>query len=99
MTNQSEHEDQKPTEQPRRKTNWKGWLGLAVFIVFIIGINMEKYSKDGAARSDAAWRGAVHQVGQDACDAYQWSQTPEKCEELAEEARVRTERRFDVYQK
>jgi len=99
MTNQPEREDQEPTQRPTRKTNWKGWLGIAVFIVFIIGINIEKYSKEGKARSDAAWRGAAHQVGQDVCDAYQWSQAPETCEELSKEARERAERRFEVYQK
>jgi len=99
MTQQSEKDRQALTSQPVRKSMWKLWLGIALFIVFVIGVNVEKHSKEGQARSAAAWRGAVQQIGDDVCDPYQWSQTPGSCEEQAKEARARAERRFEVYLK
>jgi len=88
-----------PSPSARVSFNWKLWLGISLFIAFIIGVNIEKYSPEGQARSAAAFRGAAQQIGHDACDEYEWSQTPGKCKQLAAEARQRAEKRFQSYQK
>jgi len=97
MNRETEQSTPPPTAKPA--INWKGWIGIALFIAFIFGVNFEKYSPEGHARSAAAWRGAIHEIGQEACDAHDWSQTPGKCEQLAKEARQRAEKRFENYQK
>ena len=97
------HENEEKTSAPAKpekpRAMWKLWLGLALLVAFIVGAQFEKYSKEGQARSAAAWRGAVQQIGQDACDAYEWSQSPGKCEALAKEAREDAQRRLQNYQR
>lgn len=98
MNIEPEHSSSTP-ETRKATTNWKGWLGLALFIAFIIGVNLEKFSPAGEARSAGAWRAAVQEIGRDVCSEYEWSQSPGKCQELAAEARQRAEKRFQSYQK
>ena len=91
--------DDKSTKSPaKRPIVWKPWLGLALFIAFCVGAQLEASSNERKAQNAAAWKGAARQLGDEVCDSYEWSQTFDKCDTLAKEARKIAQQRLQKYQ-
>lgn len=62
----SEKEENKHTDD-----SWKFWLGVAIFVIFIISINKENNSSKGEARTEQLYRSAVQNIYSDTYNSCQ----------------------------
>jgi hypothetical protein len=101
MTEDSKLPDEQPAVQKIANSGmpWQFWLIVAFFVVFIVGVNLERQSDSSKAHRAAAWSNATTELSNDVCDAYEWSKDPGRCEQLAKDARPRIEERLRTFQK
>ena len=78
---------------------WQFWLLVAFFVTWIVLAQLERNSDSSQRHRAAAWKNAEIQLANEVCDAYQWSQNPKACEEMANEAAVSIREKLSAHQR
>jgi hypothetical protein len=74
--------------------NWKFFLGLALFIAYVIGVHVEKNSPSGEANRRQIYESAQRSMYQETYDSCSGTASEADCREQAKDAKEMTRRKL-----